>query len=329
MKKKLPLLISLVIFAGALGALGFLEFRDLRRMKDAAAAKQAQDEELNKFVNALIAPTPGNSQSATENVRILEQAFGQLSASLGGREQEFPKMETLEFDSHFHARFVAPLRRLAAEQKVALPADFAFGFSTCAKQLQPVENIQPLLRQMDIVTNLCELLMGSGVVEIHGIRRVPVEPLLKQQAAAGQLSGFPDLWNPEPRERAGVYEAMPFELEFVANTTALQTFLNKLADSHRTNRRLFLVREIRTATGLVEGSIAGQPSIRPSGTPTAAGSVEHRLLVTGEDKVRFRLRVDWIKVVSKALPAEPKSAGEAPPNAPTVNPPTAAEGAAS
>ena len=136
-----------------------------------------------------------------------------------------------------------------------------------------------------MVQQLVENLIDCKVLEIESIKRTPADGELSTTSGG-------DYFTPESRPSSTGFNEMPFELVFVADNTALQKFLNLLAESYRDNtgenKRLFLVRRLETETVL--------PSIH-AGPSTRSVVEEHvKVILAGDEKVKVTLRVDWVQV---------------------------------
>lgn len=130
------------------------------------------------------------------------------------------------------------LRELAQAEGVRVAADEEFGFAAWVAGGRPVEQLPPLLRQMEILEPILATLLAARPVALLAVRRekppdeVAGGRLREVPAAAAMVRGVDrDEFELPPEfsvREAGILAATAFRLEFSGRTAALRRLLTGL-----------------------------------------------------------------------------------------------------
>lgn len=301
--QKYSVLIAIgVAFVVALGITGWLWWK-------ASSEKNRivrELEEQNNQLQMLLSQNPGPSM---ENIIAIKREREQV-AELYGRLMEGvvrPPMtmtnltRPFEFSQQLHET-VDRLTQAATRNRVKLPEkeNFLFGFNryeadlpckaTGATSEECKKTLALLGKQLLAVDKLANLLIQSQVEQILRVRRTEVDSPGQNPDALGT----PISTNPQ-----NLYQSYPFEIEFVANTQALRTFLNNLA----TSDPFFTVRLLRVDSTTTTSTAGGPGGPAIAETGPAAGpmrTVEKRLL-------SVLVRLDLIEFTPPPAAAHPSS----------------------
>ncbi len=324
LKEKLFLIIGLTLFFGALGAIVFFGVRDFRKLRAAEAEKTELQNKLKALIGSKTAPTRGNVETAQGNLNVFSKGKEDLFTNFPHTNAE--PITIGKFLSYFQTEFLNPLRSRARAKQIGVPENFSFAFTTySAGKIPMAPDIAPLIVQMKVMRQMMEYLMDCRILEIKSVARTPVEaslrnlggpagPVTGAGAASGDFVG-------RTAKTTSVYDGMAFDLVFICETSALQRFLNVLAESYNDkDKRVFLVRSVKTETqsfspSVQPGTTGGQPSAVSGTRPTTASTVSERVIVDDKLKIQVTMQLDWIQIGGKTIPV---------PGAPHSNPvPTA------
>ncbi len=320
-KKKLILATVGVLYVGALGAFGYLEFREWQRVTQAQEGKKTSEDKRNGLLNGPYTLSEQNAKIAEANLKNLENAYTQLLEAFPKPNlKNLPDMDGLQFADYVKSQMRIKLSKEATNARIILPpapTGFAFGFNYYLSEGVKPSAMKSLLQQIKVVQQLVENLIDCKVLEIKSIRRTPADGELSTTSGK-TTSSQGDYFIPESRPSSTGFSEMPFELVFVADNTALQKFLNLLAESYRDNtgenKRLFLIRRLETET--VPPPIVSGPTTYPnrpgvySASPSPTRPEEH-VHLAGDEKVKVTLRVDWVQVGLSAQVGSSIGASEA------------------
>ena len=288
LKRHSVLLVFVTLFVAVLGAIIWLERNasdDESRIEADLADQQQQLRELQGH----------NPYPSSENIKALKQDREQLAALYGALQHQLAgdtvPEAPLDNEIDFSQRLRVTLQELsdaASRANVTTPADFAYGFSRyvatfpCRNPPARPEDCRRILvllaKQLAVVEKLGLMAITNGVEGITEIHRTEVEP------GPPSADALPVAVVHDPR---ALYDSMPFEMQIVCNTRALQAFLNSLSQSDW----FFAVKTLKIASESVPGAISpsaitytpGQPAPVPQKSPART----HLVVTLRIDLVEF------------------------------------------
>ena len=252
-------------------------------------------------------PSAENMSILTENSKKLEGFLISLKPILlpsGNRTTEIKEIESVEFKEQL-SKSVDDLRALAKARSVSIPAEFYFGFSRYQKQNPKKKDTLVLGKQLLGVEKLVALLITCAPQKIESIGRSFEEEgdLKKSGSLELEQIKFSSFHHSE-----GIYTTYPLEVEFIGVTATLQQFLNEMNKLPY----LYVVRSCYAT------SLKPVPSrldelqrqfVTTATTGAPATKAPPLVPVLGEEKIKFKVRVDFIEwhgITEKATPAEKK-----------------------
>ncbi len=276
---------------------------------------QEKKTELENHSRTLIAisgrthyPSAENMKVLTENSKILEGFLISLKPILlpsENRLTEIKEIESVEFKEQL-SKSVDDLRALAKAKNVSIPAEFYFGFSRYQKQNPKKKDTLVLGKQLLGVEKLVALLIACTPQKIESIGRSFEEEgeIKKSGSLEPEQIKFPSFHHSE-----GIYTTYPIEIEFIGVTATLQQFLNEMNKLPY----LYVVRSCYATSLKPVPSRLDELQRQFVATPTTGGSAVKApplVPVLGEEKIKFKVRVDFIEwhgVSKMTTPAEKKS----------------------
>ncbi len=280
LKRHLLVLIFVTVFVAFLGVIIWLE-RSASDEQDRIEAELAEQQEQ---LQAVQSHTPFPS---TENIKALHHDREQLQGLFDGLQQQLsgdsiPEVQ-LENEIDFSQRLRVTLQSLsdaASRANVTTPPDFAYGFGRyvaafpCRTPPAKPEDCRRVLallaKQLAVAEKLSLMAISNGVEAITQIHRTEVEP----GPPSADALPVPIVHDPK-----ALYDSMPFEMQFVCDTRALQAFLNSLSQSDW----FFAVKQLKitsetvlgTPTAPAPASLAAQPLVA-----SAKSQIRTHLVVT-------------------------------------------------
>ncbi|MEI6085255.1 MAG: Amuc_1100 family pilus-like protein [Verrucomicrobiota bacterium] len=240
-RDNLSVVIFSVIFVGFLG--GIIWFLRTAYAEQATVLQEleAQQGELHRFQD-------GKPYPSDENISVLKRDHTQIKRLYGLMQnaaiRDVIHPPDLERDMDFAQLMRSTVGRLtdtATSNNVKIDPTFAWGFSRyiatipCKNPAAKGDDCKRLLRllakQLLIVEKLSGALITSKVESIGAIRRTEVEP----GSSGDTLSA------PITDDAKSLYRTYPFELAFTADTDALRSLLNSLAQADN----LYIVRSVK------------------------------------------------------------------------------------
>lgn len=235
---------------------------------------------------AKLFPSEEHVQAREAAVTEYESAVSRLGTVLLALQQPVKPMSDTEFQAHLKKRIAET--RQAAEGKVKLPKEFAFGFDKYTTNLprsgEAASQLGDYLAAADAMTNM---FIESGISTIDSLERTglaiesdapapkPEPPKeTKKPAAKTGKKAKPGVKNPAPpKEIAKVVERRTVTLTMTADQGALQVLMNKLA-SPSEMVHFTVVRNLAIANEKQEGPLRGSLRV-PS--PPVVGPSEPKL----------------------------------------------------
>ena len=285
----------------------------LNQRRNEFASLQAEKPFLSEESKAAVEADLRRTQVALATMR--EQLKGRGPAAEQLRNAKVPVEPTdMFFDLNF---FTEKTREKIQQAKITIKADERFGFATYATAGPQRDLIPEVFRQRQIMQYLVDALIDAHPSQLLSLQRErPLTQAQRALLAAGQpLPPGPraatqeaeaDFFDIDPRISArvpGFVAATSFRLNFVGDTAALRTFLNKLA----TFELPLVVRsvEVEPATAATTGAPAATNQTTLSAifgsettaTPTTVAQAKPKALV---EKVssKFTVTVEFIDLVT-------------------------------
>jgi hypothetical protein len=289
LKRHLVVAIFVTVFVALLGVIIWFEH-------SASNAKQQTEDELADQQSQLQQLQGINPYPSAQNVLALRRDREQLQGLFKSLQHDLGRdsvsISNLQNEVDFSQRLREILQQLseaATNAHVSTPDQFAFGFSRyvstfpCrnppARQEDCKQILALLAKQLLVSQTLAVMAISNNVEAIGAIHRTEVEPGTTSADA---------LLMPIVHDPKGLYDSMPFEIQFTCNAKSLQAFLNSLSQSDW----FFAVKNLKiasesasTATSTPGRSSTSSSSVGAPGSPLE----RNRLIVTARiDLVEFR-----------------------------------------
>lgn len=294
-------LILIVVVISAIG--GYFWWREGQRVSSLKAELESQAMTLSRYRGQSVFPSDENTKVYQEKAEQLENYLQPVIKELKKGEIQGEALNPIDFQTEFrNTRDRLVERAKNVQTPVVLPENFAFGFGRYLTSIPAPEATPLLTQQLRIIERLTQLLLESGISELKGVSRLPVEDLLTQTPAAaatrqpprGKTEEVGELLPAVSLEREGLfYRTLPFVFQFVGTDTSLRKIVNALNERSADETRPFWV--LRSLEVINE---RGEPptveDLKASG-PTAEGpkSVEANLIL-GQETIRITMRIDYI-----------------------------------
>ncbi len=240
-KKGLAILIgALILLIGA----SVLLYQSISQFRDVSGQLNNARRQLDDLYQRNPFPSEENIAAELEHLQALHRELSRLRTELS--ENQVEPVHTAPV--RFVERFRDTSRRLteqAADRRVALPPDFAFGFQHHrAGELPNPADVPRLMQQLAITEQLVNVLYDVGVAEITNIQRQEFEvrePTEDRPTRGGLYGPREPARRETTRERehhpgkVGIleddadYASLNFVLEFRLHENAFMEVLNELA----------------------------------------------------------------------------------------------------
>ncbi len=282
-------LMGVILLAGSIGL-----FLISGKVEEKKTELDTHTRDLTTISGRIHYPSSENMALLKENSKQIEGFIISLKPTLQSSENrlsEIKEIEAVEFKEQL-SKTVDDLRALAKAKPVIIPAEFYFGFSRYQKQNPKKKDTVVLGKQLLGVEKMVALLIACGPQKIDSIARSFEEEgeVKKGGALEPEQLKFSSFNHPE-----GFYTSYPLEVEFVGVTSTLQQFLNEIGKLHY----LYVVRSCyMTSLKPVPSRLDELQRQYATLTPTAgtqAVKVPPIVPVLGEEKIKFKVRVDLIE----------------------------------
>ena len=278
---------GVVLVVGSIGT--FILFGKVQEKK---AELESHTNAMSMISGRIHYPSAYNMNLLKENSKSIEGFLISLKSVLlpsENRLAEVKELESVEFKDQL-SKTVDDLRALAKAKPVAIPAEFYFGFSKYQKQNPRKKDTLVLSKQLLGIEKLVSLLIACGPQKIESIARSfeEHEDIKKGGALEPEQLKFRSIEHPE-----GFYTTYPLEVEFIGVPANLQQFLNEMGKLPY----LYVVRSCYITSLKPVPSRLDELQRQYTATPgQAAGSKAPPLVpVLGEEKIKFKVRVDLIE----------------------------------
>jgi hypothetical protein len=220
-----------VIAAGCLG-LGYLLFDSWGGYTTARDEYIVLGTQISQIKSLSLAPTDGNLKTKQALVDEYSSNVAKLSGALFYLQPPVPPIKQSEFQAKLKERVLA-VKKLAADAKISLPAEFSFGFSEYLNAL-PNSDITAteLSGYLDGIEAVVKLMLSCRVKSIDLLTRTPL-PIEKEapKATSGIGLGRPSNANRTATKIvATVAEKRQISIVVTLEQSALQQAMSKMAN---------------------------------------------------------------------------------------------------
>jgi len=315
-----------------------------------AAAKRYEQRKVELQAMAELTPPPKRDVAAAIEADLAkaQAALASMQSELKGRGPaaeriRAAKVPTARTDAYFDlATWVEKTRESAAAADVEIRAEAArFGFGSYANEGPVQEHIEPVFRHRLIAQYLLDSLIEAKPRAIFSVKRERTVTKAEREArAAAAANGetapaessadagedSPDYFAIDPRVTArvpGFVDTTPFRFVFTGQTSALRTFLNRLAAFELP----VLVREVEVEAATAEeaSALAGKdaegdvaaasvpasvvlpraPAAKAAAAKSAAAAarVSAAVPIVAKPLSKFTVTVEFVELVTTPPPA--------------------------
>lgn len=289
------------VFASALSLCGLLVlgegaliYERYAASREAARRLEQRTGELNAMAELMPPPKRDVAAAIEADLGKARAALASMQSELRGRGPAAERIRSAKVpqartDAFFDlATFVEKSREAAAASDIELRSEaLRFGFAAYANEGPTQEHIEPVFRQRQIAQYLVDLLIEAKPRAIFSVKRERTLTKADREARAAALANgdtppeptseagedSPDYFIIDPRVTArvpGFIDTTAFRFVFTGQTSALRTFLNRLAAFDLP----VLVREVEVEAASAEESVAQVKEGGAEGSPeTPAASV--------------------------------------------------------
>ena len=282
-KQNLVTIIFIFAFVLFSAAVGWLAQYSIGKLKSMEANLDAGHTTLEQLRGSKPYPSKENVDLLQKELQNFTKQYEMLRAAMSRGKVSLPgKLDPIMFQQALYQKW-GRLQQSAVRANVKLPEKFAFGFgrylntTPCAdaKGDECDRRLQLLMKELLVMENVTDLLISNHVESIRGIRRAEVEPGNLSADVLGMAKA------PEP---SSLYEILPFEFQFVCNTTSLREVVNALSRFEY----LFVVRSLTVSTETIQEQVSPGPAVNPFfaapsarslATTSSQATIMHRSLV--------------------------------------------------
>jgi len=267
----LALLLAAVVFL-------YWQVSGFRGVNTALSEEQDRLQELHRQSPY---PNEANVQVVQSNLFLLTRYERQLTDQLRQGQIEERKMQPVDFNYYLQTT-IPKMFAQAEQQKIGLPAKFAFGFDTYyhAGRLPALADVPRLTVQFQMIEALFHLLSAARISEIVSLERTRFDQITApggEPAGVGRLQHAPPAeetaalkakYAIEPPEAGGLYTREHFSLTVAGSDEIIMGLLNALARSGAaaTNQqKIFAVVSRLSLTSYEPGEKKTADGRRPAG----------------------------------------------------------------
>ncbi|MBE2284851.1 MAG: hypothetical protein IAE77_15430 [Prosthecobacter sp.] len=305
-----------VIIAGSL-ALGYLLFDAWSTYSEAKDSYLAMGTQVAGLKGARLAPTEANVKAKQAVVEEYAGVVNRLGTALLILQPPVQPIKDIEFQAKLKNK-IADARKAAGLVKMALPAEFAFGFDEYTAGLpKSAEAAAELSSFLDATDELVKLFMQCGVQSVDLFERstLPVEGLPTPTKQGNQSVRQPQQQPVAP----GILEKKQISVILTLDQGPLQLLVSRLANPSEMpffmSLRLLRIENERQegplrsevqvpadAAALTADPGAAQADAKPAGDeikpppPAPVDSVP----VIGKERLKVRMEIDLVKFLEGA-----------------------------
>jgi hypothetical protein len=233
-------------------------------------------------------PSDEALKAAEAEAKQAAQVIGDLSADLARQTAPMdPELTPRDFQDKLSAAAAAAETAATAAQ-VTLPDDFYLGFADYKAQ-PPTEAASPMLgQQLETIANVTELLLKSGIKQLIGIDRAPL-----------QAEGEPaDQKNEESDSDDAAVRLAPFDVEFVADPSAFRNALSAII----TARPIVLVRlvDVNNSNPAAPAKASAAAAQEGAESPPPSEDTTEIPVLFGKETLNVKLRLASVSVAAGA-----------------------------
>lgn len=304
-----------VIIAGSL-ALGYLLFDAWSTYSEAKDSYLATGSQVAGLKGARLAPTDANVKAKAAVVEEYANVVNRLGTALLILQPPVQPIKDIEFQAKLKNK-IADARKAAALSKMALPAEFAFGFDEYTAGLpKSAEAAAELSSFLDATDELVKLFMQCGVQSVDLFERstLPIEGL-----PAPTRPGNQAVRQPQQPVAPGILEKKQISVILTLDQGPLQLLVSRLANPSDMpffmSLRLLRIENERQEGPLrsevqVPADAAAGAAIDPAATqPETKASDEIKppppapvdsVPVIGKERLKVRMEIDLVKFLEAA-----------------------------
>lgn len=305
-----------VIIAGSL-ALGYLLFDAWSTYSEAKDSYLAMGSQVAGLKGARLAPTEANVKAKQAVADEYASVVNRLGTALLILQPPVQPIKDIEFQAKLKNK-IADARKAAGLVKMALPAEFAFGFDEYTAGLpKSAEAAAELSSFLDATDALVKLFMQCGVqsVDLFERSKLPVEGLPTATRPQGNPTGR------QPQQQAalsGILEKRQISVILTLDQGPLQLLVSRLANPSEMPFFMSL-RLLRIENERQEGPLRSEVQVpadsAPIGEPGAAQAEAKpagdeikqpppapvdSVPVIGKERLKVRMEIDLVKFLEAA-----------------------------
>lgn len=298
-----------VIIAGSL-ALGYLLFDAWTGYTESKDAYIGMGNQVAGLNGARLAPTEDNVKAKQALVDEYATMVNRLGGALLILQPATQPIKDIEFQAKLKTK-IADVRKAAGLSKMALPAEFAFGFDEYTAGLpKSAEAAAELSSFLDATDQLVKLFMDCGVQSVDLLERSKL-PIEQGQSAAGANRMAQQ---PQIQVSAAVLEKRQISVILTLDQGSLQLLISRLANPSEmpyfTNLRLLRIENERQEGPLrsdvrppAEGPKSGvdaPPAAATDEIKPPPPAPEDSVAVIGKERLKVRMEIDLVKFLDTA-----------------------------
>lgn len=327
------------IFGVASLALGYLLYDSWNAYTEKKDNYLATGQQLTQMQNAVLSPTDENVKKKQALVAEFAKEVDELGFALAELQPRVEPIKNIDFQAKLKNQ-VAEARKAAAQARMNLPPDFAFGFEDYTSNLPSETASTELSGYLDAMNELVNLFMKCGVESVDLLERskLPVEQGTK--ASTGQPKNNRPAGRPgQPQVATGpaILEKSQISAILTLDQGPLQLLIMKLAAPsevmHFTNLRLLRIENqlqdgpLRMAGSSTAAAPAPAIDAAAPAAPGAEAAASNEIKppppaapdsvpLLGLEKLKVRLEIDLVKFLPAAAGALANNVTGAAPMAP-------------
>ncbi|WP_395737730.1 Amuc_1100 family pilus-like protein [Prosthecobacter sp.] len=301
-------------------ALGYLLFASWSEYTEASETYQAVGQQIGALKGERLSPTDANLKSKQAVVAEYSAQVNKLGAALLFLQTPAEPIKEIDFQAKLKTK-ISETRTQAAEKKMQLPADFAFGFEEYTGKL-PVSAAAAteLSGYLDALHELVQLLMKSGVQSVDLFQRSKL-PIESQATAPQPANNNNNNFGRQVQGPAPISEKRQIVLNLTLDQGPLQLLVSRLTNPE--DMKYFTsLRLLRIENEKQDGPLRKDVKIAPqdqnvlSGTPVQdttkkeevasddikppAPAYEDTRQVFGSEPLKVRMEIDLVKFLDAA-----------------------------
>lgn len=299
-----------VILVGSL-ALGYMLYDSWSSFEETKEGYLGLGNQMATLKSARLAPTEANLQAKKQVVEEYAADVNRLGATLLILQPKVDPLKDIEFQAKLKAK-ISEIRS-AAQSKMQLPADFAFGFDEYTSSLPTsAAAATELSGYLDAMDELVKMMLKCNVLSVDLLER-------SKLAVEAKASPSAQAANPVARGQASsdILEKRQISLMLTLDQGALQLLISRLATTEMTY--FTSVRLLRIENQRQDGPLHSSVRLPPKDGPRLAGQQVAKkedvpadeirppepapidtIPVFGNELLKVRLEIDLVKFLDAA-----------------------------